>query len=99
MQRRATRAHGLDAGSRGFIANRQHSVAVLQAVLQRFGAKQNRQRYGHCAHLQHRHVGDRRFKALRQDDGDAVTPFHAEFSEQIGKFVGGLVELAVAVSG
>jgi hypothetical protein len=58
-----------------------------------------RQRHGHRAHLQHRHVGHRRLEALRHDDGHAVAGAHAQARQGVGQAIGLRLQLRVRVTG
>ena len=60
------------------VHDRHPRLAVVEPVLERLGAEQHRQRHRHRAELVDRHVRDRRFEALRQQNRDPVAPLHAE---------------------
>ncbi len=96
-QGRALRPNRLNRRASGIVHQGQHGRAVLQAELERFRAKQLRQRHGHGPHLQHRHVGHRRFKTLRQNNGDAIPVPHAQQSQGIRQAVGRLGQLGIGV--
>ena len=94
-QRGAARAHRVHVGQRAFVAQRQAGAGILQAVFQRLGAEQLRQRHGDGAQLQHGDVGDRRFKALRHHDGHAVAARHAQAHQRVRQAIGAGLQFSV----
>ena len=83
-QLRAMFAGQLQVGQSRQICNGQHGLAVLQAVFQRVGPKQQRQGHGHRTHLQHSHIGHRSLKPLGHDDSHAIAALHALRGQDIG---------------
>ena len=84
-------------GRRRAVHNGQHSLAVLQAVFQGFGAQQQRQRHGDCAHLQHGHVSHSSFKALRQHNRHTVAALHAQLAQHMAECIGMALQIGIAV--
>ena len=80
----------------GFIGKGCHRAAVLQAIGQRLGAEQNRQRHGHCAQKINGHMGDGGFGPLRQDDRNAVAAADSARCQGLRQPSGLLVQIAVA---
>jgi hypothetical protein len=70
---------------------------VVDAVLERVGAEQHRERHRHRAEPGERDVGDRGLEALRHDDRHPIAAADAERPQLCGQAVGGAVELGVAV--
>ena len=99
-QRRQLRAerprleHVVDAG---LVDQSEAGAAVVDAVLERVGAEQHRQRHGDRAQPIERDVRHRGLEALRHDDRHPVAACDAERLQGRGQAVGGAVELAVAV--
>src|SRR5262249_26967516 len=70
-------------------------AAVADAVLERLGAEQVRERHRHRADAVQREVRDRGLEALRHDDGDAIATADARREERVREAVGGALELGV----
>jgi hypothetical protein len=98
-QLRAERPRGDDVGDAAFVDDRQAHLAVVDAVLERVGAEQHRQRHRNRAEAIQRNVRDRGLEALRQDERDAIAAPDTELAQRGGKPVGVAVELAVAEVG
>ena len=96
-QGRAMGAHSFQTGHGIFIGDGQHGLAVLQPEFKGVRPEQNRQRHGHRPHLQHRHVGHRCFKALRQHNGHAVTAAHTQRAQRQAQCISRMLQVGVAV--
>ena len=70
----------------------------MQTVFQRFWAKQQGQRHGHRAHLQHGHISHRGLKTLRQHNRHTVTALHAQAHQHMAQRIGRLLQLCIAES-
>ena len=97
LQRGTVRADRRERGQGAGVDDRDDGVAVLQAVLERVGPEQQRQRHRHRAHLVDGHVRHDGLGALRQDDRDAVTGLHAERLQRVGEAVGVGLQRGVGV--
>jgi hypothetical protein len=86
------RAHVRDAA---LVDDRERRLAVADAVLERVGAEQHRERHRDRAEAIERDVRDRGLEALRQHERDAVAAGDAEHAQRRREAVGGGVDLAV----
>ena len=68
----------------------------MQAVFQRFRAKQQREGHGHRAHLQHGDIGHRGLKPLRQHNRHAVTALNAQAYQNMAQRISRLLQLRIA---
>ena len=94
-QIRAAVARRLQSRQGTHIAQRQHCFAVLQAVFQRFGAKEHRKRHGNRPHLQNRHIGHCRLETLVHHNGHPVTAPYAQIGQGVGKAIGLGLQLCI----
>ncbi len=81
-QLRAERPRLDDVGDAALVDDREARLAVVDAVLERIGAEQHRQRHRHRAEPIERDVRDRGLEALRQHERDAVAAGDAEPSQR-----------------
>jgi len=91
----AARTHFLHVRNRLLIADRNDSLAVLQAIFQRLGPEQDRQRHRDGAHLENCHVGNRGLEALRHHHRHAVTSLDAQRHEHIAQRIGAHLQFQV----
>ena len=89
--------HSFQTGHGIFIGDGQHGLAVLQPEFEGVRPEQDRQWHGHCPHLQHGHVGHRRFKALRQHNGHAVAAAHTQRPQRQAQCISRMLQVGVAV--
>jgi hypothetical protein len=94
--RRSRLAH---VGDAALVDDREKRLAVVDAVLERVGAEQHRQRHRDRAEAVERDVRDRGLEALRQDQRDAVAAADASLAQRRGEPVGVAIELAVGEVG
>ena len=99
LQVRASVMNRLERRQRGGVDDRSYGAAVLQPVLERVGAEQQRKRHRDGAQLVDRDMGDRRFRALRQNDSDAVSALHAECAQRIRQPVGVGLQRGIGIGG
>ena len=96
---RELRRLAADAGELGKtlrVGQQRLRAGILQAVGQRIGAEQHRDRQRHGAEFVDRDMGGHDFRRLRQQDGDAVAARDAMRAQHIGEPVGGLAQDAEA---
>jgi hypothetical protein len=83
QQRRAFHAHRIQVRHARLIGDGDHRLAVLQAVFERFRPEQDRHRHRDRADLEARHVRDRGFRALRQNDRDLFAAPYAKRAQDV----------------
>src|SRR5437667_8747308 len=72
---------------------------MREAILERVGAEEVRERQRDRAHLEDRDIGDRGLGALRQDDRDALAALDAEARERVRQAVGRELDVPERVRG
>ena len=84
-------------GRRHRVHHRQHCFGIMQAVLQRFGAKELRQRHDHRTDLPNRHISHHRLKTLGQHHRHTVARVNALLGQDMAQSMGGGLQLGKAV--
>ena len=85
-------------GGAGKIRDHDLRAGILQPVFQRFLAEQREQRDRYRAELQSGDVGIGGFRALRQQNADAVAGQDAAARQKVGELVGKAAQVRIAVA-
>ena len=85
-------ANPVELGEALRVGEQRLGAGILQAVEQRIGPEQHRDRQRDRAELVDRDMGGGDFRRLRQHDGDAVAALNAMRAQHIGEPVGGVAQ-------
>ena len=99
LQVRQAFTHRRDALATTLVGDDDLGPAVAEPVLERFWTEQHREWYRDRADLVGRHVGDRRLRALREDDRDAVARGDPDTAQRVAQAVGQAAQVAEGVAG
>ena len=95
FERERSIANGRELGEPLRIADQCPCTGILQAIRNRLGSEEHRQRQRDGAELVDGDVAHRDGGALRQQQRDAITPLNAVGSERIGEPIRGFAQRAI----